>query len=87
MLMNHRVIVNYADYGLQFFTSDGVFYVEIGLGVCCLGSLLFQQLDLVTYSLGSVWRHYKRQMAPLRAPRIQSRRCLPSARPTHKPHA
>ena len=32
--MSFRVIVNYADYGLQFFTSDGVFYVEVNLGVC-----------------------------------------------------
>lgn len=28
-----RVVVNYADYGLQFFTTDGVFFVEMNLGV------------------------------------------------------
>ena len=28
-----RVIINYADYGLQFFTSNGTFYVEMNLGV------------------------------------------------------
>lgn len=28
-----RVVVNYADYGLQFFTSNGTFYVELSLGV------------------------------------------------------
>src|SRR5205814_1442406 len=26
------VVVNYADYGLQFFTADGTFYVEMSLG-------------------------------------------------------
>jgi hypothetical protein len=26
------VVVNYADYGLQFFTADGTFYVEMNLG-------------------------------------------------------
>lgn len=28
-----RVIVNYANYGLQFFTSNGTFYVEMNIGV------------------------------------------------------
>jgi hypothetical protein len=30
-----RVVVNYADYGLQFFTGDGTFYIELTLGVSC----------------------------------------------------
>lgn len=28
-----RVVVNYADYGLQFFTGDGTFYIELSIGV------------------------------------------------------
>ena len=34
-----RIIINYADYGLQFFTSDGTFYIELSLGVSILTML------------------------------------------------
>ena len=28
-----RVVVNFANYGLQFFTGEGTFYVEMTFGV------------------------------------------------------
>jgi hypothetical protein len=33
LTISYRVIVNYADYALQFFTSDGTFFIELSLGV------------------------------------------------------
>jgi hypothetical protein len=33
IIPNRRVVINYADYGLQFFAADGTFFVELSLGV------------------------------------------------------